>query len=56
MSEDDQPDPQIEDAIQIAQRALAKVNTLEQQHDEIREEMARLEASAAALNEVLDDE
>ena len=47
MSED-QPDPRVEDALQIAQRALAKANDLEGDIEDQRQEIAELREDLTA--------
>jgi len=42
---DDQPDVRPEDALQVAQRALSKVNELERENEELRERVVALEAA-----------
>lgn len=41
----DQPDVRPEDALEVAQRALRKVNQLEQENERLRERVAELEAT-----------
>lgn len=42
---DDQPDVRPEDALQVAQRALSKMNELEEENEELRERVVALEAA-----------
>lgn len=42
---DDQPDVRPEDALQVAQRALSKVNELEAENEQLRERIIALEAA-----------